>query len=152
MTSSWDFWCVNSCDVYLFTLNHQVWFAAYGVIIRLTRYRWRHPGSMGKIGNFLRYTVSIFNQSHPSHRPGLLNEIYVQIHVNTCPPVQFAGKLQTTFSIAFSSMKMFKMCLKFPRGLFLRVQLIQLMAWHRTVDKPLSAPMLTQLTDAYMRY
>ena len=28
--------------------------------------------------------------------------------------------------------------------------LVQVMAWHRTGDKPLSEPMLTQFTDAYM--
>ena len=29
--------------------------------------------------------------------------------------------------------------------------LVQVMAWHRTGDKPLPGPMLTQFTDAYMR-
>ena len=30
--------------------------------------------------------------------------------------------------------------------------LVQIMAWHRTGDKPLSEPMLTQFTDAYRRH
>ena len=30
--------------------------------------------------------------------------------------------------------------------------LVQVMAWRRTGDKPLSEPMLTQFTDAYMRH
>ena len=30
--------------------------------------------------------------------------------------------------------------------------LVQVMAWHRTGDKPLPAPMLTRLTDAYMQH
>ena len=30
--------------------------------------------------------------------------------------------------------------------------LVQLMAWRRTGDKPLSEPMLTRFTDAYMRH
>ena len=30
--------------------------------------------------------------------------------------------------------------------------LVQVMAWHQTGDKPLLEPMLTQLTDAYMRH
>ena len=30
--------------------------------------------------------------------------------------------------------------------------LVQVMAWRRTGDKPLTGPMLTQFTDAYMRY
>ena len=29
--------------------------------------------------------------------------------------------------------------------------LVQVMAWRRTGDKPLSAPMMLQFTDAYMR-
>ena len=30
--------------------------------------------------------------------------------------------------------------------------LVQIMAWHLPGDKPLSEPMLTQLTNAYMRH
>ena len=30
--------------------------------------------------------------------------------------------------------------------------LVQVMAWRRTGDKPLSEPMLTRFTDAYMRH
>ena len=30
--------------------------------------------------------------------------------------------------------------------------LVQIMAWRRTGDKPLSEPMMTQLNDAYMRH
>ena len=30
--------------------------------------------------------------------------------------------------------------------------LIQIGVWHQTGDKPLSEPMLNQLTDAYMRH
>ena len=30
--------------------------------------------------------------------------------------------------------------------------LVQAMAWHRTGNKPLPEPMLTQFTDAYMRH
>ena len=30
--------------------------------------------------------------------------------------------------------------------------LVQVMAWHRLGDKPLSEPMLTRVTDAYMRH
>ena len=30
--------------------------------------------------------------------------------------------------------------------------LIKIMAWHRIGDKPLSEPMLTRFTDAYMRH
>ena len=30
--------------------------------------------------------------------------------------------------------------------------LVQIMAWRRTGDKPLSEPMMTQFDDAYMRH
>ena len=30
--------------------------------------------------------------------------------------------------------------------------LVQVMAWHRTVNKPLPEPMMTQFTNAYMRH
>ena len=30
--------------------------------------------------------------------------------------------------------------------------LVHVMAWHQTGDKPLSKPMLTHFTDAYMRH
>ena len=59
---------------------------------------------------------------------------------------------QTTFSNAFSWMKMFEYRLKFHWSLFLRVQLtisqsalVQIMAWRRPGDKPLSGPMMVRL-------
>ena len=47
-----------------------------------------------------------------------------------------------------------KMSLKFvPDGLINnKPALVQIMAWRRIGDKPLSEPMLTQYTDAYMRH
>ena len=33
-----------------------------------------------------------------------------------------------------------------------RVELVQVIAWRRTGDKPLPEPMITQFTDAYMRH
>ena len=44
--------------------------------------------------------------------------------------------------------------LKFvPRGpIDYNWALVQVMAWRRAGDKPLSEPMLTQFTDAYMRH
>ena len=56
---------------------------------------------------------------------------------------------QTTFSNVFSSMKMFQFRLKFHWRLFPRVQLtialVQIMAWRRSGDKPLSEPMIVRL-------
>ena len=57
--------------------------------------------------------------------------------------------LQTAFSNTISWMKMFEFRLKFHWSLFLKVQLtnipalVQIMAWRRTGDKPLSEPMMT---------
>ena len=47
-----------------------------------------------------------------------------------------------------------KTSLKFaPKGPIDNKQaLAQVMAWRRTGDKPLSEPMLTRFTDAYMRH
>ena len=58
---------------------------------------------------------------------------------------------QMTFSNAFSWKKMFEYRLKFQWSLFLRVQLtisqalVQIMAWRRPGDKPLSEPMMARL-------
>ena len=47
-----------------------------------------------------------------------------------------------------------KIWLKFvPKGLINNIAaLVQIMAWRRTGDKPLSEPMMTQFNDAYMRH
>ena len=47
-----------------------------------------------------------------------------------------------------------KISLKFvPKGSINNIPaLVQIMAWRRTGDKPLSEPMMTQFNDAYMRY
>ena len=72
------------------------------------------------------------------------------------PPVQMAAISQTIFSDAFFVNE--KVCilisLKFvPNGsIDNRVALVQVMAWHRTGDKPLPEPMLAQFNDAYMRH
>ena len=66
---------------------------------------------------------------------------------------------QMTFSNAFSSMKIFKFrkkkkqSLRFvPRGsLQNKSALVQIMAWHRTSDKPFSEPMMDYFDDAYTR-
>ena len=58
---------------------------------------------------------------------------------------------QTTFSSAFSWMKMFNFRSKFHWSLFLRVwltnipSLVQIMAWCRPGDRPLSEPMMVSL-------
>ena len=64
---------------------------------------------------------------------------------------KMAAIFQTTFSNAFSWMKTYKFRLRFHWSLFPRVQLnifptlIQIMAWRRPGDKPLSEPMMVIL-------
>ena len=56
--------------------------------------------------------------------------------------------LQTTFSHAFSSMKMYEFRFRFYFNLFPINNisaLVQIMAWHRPGDKPLSEPMMVSL-------
>ena len=51
-------------------------------------------------------------------------------------------------------MKTVEFLLKFvPKGpIYNKSELVQVMAWRQTCDKPLPEPMLTQFTDAYMRH
>ena len=61
-----------------------------------------------------------------------------------------AAIFQTTFSNAFSWMKIYEFRLRFHISLLLRVQLIilqylQIKAWHRSGDKPLSEPTTVSL-------
>ena len=73
---------------------------------------------------------------------------------------KMAAIFQTTFSNAFSWMKMHEFQLRFHWNLFLRVQLtifqhwsVHIMAWRRPGDKPLSEPMmLSLLAHSYMRH
>ena len=39
-----------------------------------------------------------------------------------------------------------------PRSPIDNTALVQVMAWHRTGDRPLPEPMMIQFTDAYMRH
>ena len=64
---------------------------------------------------------------------------------------KMAAIFQTTFPNAFSSIKTYEFCLRIHWGLFLRVRiinilaLVQIMAWRRPGDKPLSEPMMFSL-------
>ena len=54
--------------------------------------------------------------------------------------------LQTAFSSTFSWMKMFELLLKFPKDRINNIPaLVQIMAWRRAGDKPLSEPMVVSL-------
>ena len=77
---------------------------------------------------------------------------------NPSPPDKMAAILQPTQSNAFWWMKTFfaliRISRKFaPKGpIDNKPAMAQLMAWGRTGDKPLTEPLLTQFTDAYMRH
>ena len=73
---------------------------------------------------------------------------------------KMAAIFHTTYSNAFSWMKMYEFWLRFHWSLFLRVKLtnnnipalVQIMSWCPWGDKPLSEPMMAQLTDVNMRH
>ena len=69
-----------------------------------------------------------------------------------------AAILQATFSNPFSWIKNIGISIKIllksvPRGPINNIpELVQIMAWPQPGDKPLSEPMMAQLTDAYMHH
>ena len=73
-------------------------------------------------------------------------QLKVKCLLTHCGRDKMAAFSQTTFSSAFSWMKMFEFQLKFHWSLFLRVQLTIIhhcfMAWRRPGDKPLTEPMM----------
>ena len=75
--------------------------------------------------------------------------------INTLRPRQIAANSHTTFSNAFSSKKWWislKISLKFaPKFRINNIPvLVQIVAWRRPGDRPLSGPMTVYLTYAYM--
>ena len=92
-----------------------------------------------------------------------VNEVYVSssLHVlsHTPPPPGKNGRHfpEDIFKCIFMNKKfcvLNKISLKFvPKGPINNIlALVQIMAWRRSGDKPLSEPMLTQFTDAYIRH
>ena len=93
-----------------------------------------------------------------------INTTTCQLCGTTClfkthlPLGKIAAISQTIFSDAFSWIKNFVFWLKFLwRWFLMMVQLtktgvVWIMAWRRIGDMPLSEPMLTRFTDAYMRH
>ena len=71
------------------------------------------------------------------------------------PRAKMAAISQTICSNAFSWMKLFEFQINFLSKIFLGTYLtiwvlVQIMAWCRIGNRPLSEPMPTQFTDAYM--
>ena len=86
-----------------------------------------------------------------------INKSSILNKVNSSPLDKMAAIFQTISSDAFSWMKFYiliEISLIFvPWGLTDNNQaLVKIMAWRRIGDKPLSEPMLTRFTDAYMRH
>ena len=83
---------------------------------------------------------------------------FLHVSVTHLPLDKMAAISQTTTSSAFSLIQIcdffIQISLKFvPKGLIEnRTALVQVMAWRRAGDRPLLKPMLTQFTDAYIRY
>ena len=81
---------------------------------------------------------------------------YRFVLLNTLRPRKNVVISQTTFSNAFSWMKMYEFRLKFHRIMFLGAQLknipalVQIMAWHPPGHKPYFEPMTVPFTVAYM--
>ena len=85
-----------------------------------------------------------------------LTLVYIYFDLTRLPLDKMATISLTTFSCAFSWMKVLyfdsnctEVC---SQGSSSKQALVHVMAWHRTGDKALSEPMLTQFTDAYMRH
>ena len=78
--------------------------------------------------------------------------------VNSSPPGQngrhFAGSIFKSIFLIKKFGIWIRISFKFvPKGsIDNKSVLVQVMAWHRTGDKPLPEPMLTQFTDDYMRH
>ena len=82
-----------------------------------------------------------------------LYENYIAVSLTHHSLDKMAAISQTTFSKAFLSMKKYQFRLFVPKGPINNIPaLVQIMAWQWPGNKPLSEPMLTQLTDAYMRH
>ena len=102
---------------------------------------------------YLKYTLSKYPEIHFLHLPVHTqpNNYSKQRPLNTLRPRQMAAIFQTTFWNGFSWMKMFEYRLKFhwsffPGGPINNIPtLVQVMAWRRPGDKPLSEPMMVRL-------
>ena len=80
------------------------------------------------------------------------------VTINSSPPGQngrhFSDEIFRCIFVNVKFCILIKISLKFvPNGpIYNNPVLVEIMDWHRIGDKPLSEPMLTWLTDAYMRH
>ena len=86
------------------------------------------------------------------------DHVIVSLDINSSPPGQngrhFADDIFKCMFVNEKFCILNRLSLKFvPKGLINNIPaLVQIMAWCRSGDKPLSEPMLTHFTDAYMRH
>ena len=99
-----------------------------------------HPWENGILPLQISLKVSLYN--------GVFELNISREHLSSSPPGKMAAILQTTFSNAFSWMKMYwfqlKIIIKFvPKGLINNIPvLVQMMAWHQLGNKSSSEPMI----------
>ena len=96
---------------------------------------------------------SLFQETHAitSHLCYLMLFNSLRPRQNRC---HFADDVFRCNSLNENAWIQIKISLKFvPKGPINNIPaLVQIMAWRRTGDKPLSEPMMTQSNDAYMRH
>ena len=133
--------CCNSC-LSTFVLYHTTWLLLFSIHLIL---------------NIL--SLSFLNKG-----PYIVDRVYAKCKIASCweftcvflfnilKLIQMAAIFQTTFSNAFSWMKMYEFRLKFHWSLFIHKgpinnipALVQIMPWHRSDDTPLSEPMKVRL-------
>ena len=110
---------INSHEVFIHI--HQGCFAGTGAIVRLPQCQWNKPDGYGKISQCITTT---------KHSKAKTVCIFIGIYcygilkydINTLWSCKMAAILQTTFSNAFSWLKIYKFWLLFHWTLFLRVQ------------------------------
>ena len=85
----------------------------------------------------------------------ILRKTHAVIELTHWGQDKMAAIFQTTFLNAFSWMKIYEFQLKFHwnKGPINNIPaFVQVMAWRRPGDKPLSDPMMVKFTKAYMRH
>ena len=95
-------------------------------------------------------------RGQPGPREHLADEVGIPKINSLIPPEQKGHHVAVViFKCIFMDglfLNFTQISLKFaPKGLIDKSMLVQVMAWRRTGDKPLSEPMLTQFIDAHMR-
>ena len=132
--------------------NRVIWIAHWGVII--SWHSWYAPTGLS--------SLSLPISQWTGTRPTAFAIFGSTVAGTKLKPISLRAKLLPSrgryFDMHLREKKIvyfYKFQLKFvPEGRPIdnNPKLVQIMAWHRIGDKPLSEPMLTRFTDAYMRH